>query len=109
MMKKAFKIISLLTIFLFAKKVKSLQCHVPGECNFSPVIDISIEDEYNYCLYNAGENNATWFSFDPNSNVCEMFSSCTNLTTDYCKECISGEVGCQPLLCNAVGTCEVST
>ena len=103
-----------ITILTYFGKVCSLQCYVPGECNFSPVIDVIIQpdqnelDGYSICLFNSREYDASWFSFDPNGNVCELFSSCTNLTSEYCKECKSGQLGCQPILCNMPGKCEVS-
>ena len=104
-----------LTILTYFGKVCSLQCYVPGECNFSPVIDVIIQsdqnelDGYSVCLINSRAYNASWFSFDPNGNVCELFSSCTNLTSEYCKECKSGQLGCEPILCNMPGKCEVSS
>ena len=103
-----------MTILIYFGKVCSLQCYVPGECNFSPVLEVVILDDvddkldnYNNCLIESITYNASWFSFDPNGNVCELFSSCTNLTTEYCNECLSGQLGCQPILCDTPGKCEV--
>ena len=103
-----------LTILTYIGKVCSLQCYVPGECNFSPVLEVVILDDvddeldnYNNCLIQSIMYAASWFSFDPYGNVCELFRSCTNLTTEYCRECLSGQLGCQPILCETPGKCEV--
>ena len=101
-------------IFLaYSSRIQGVQCYVPGECNFSPIIDAIIIDPdsefdgYSNCLIQSRAYNASWFSFDPNGNVCELFSSCTNLTTEYCQECKSGQLGCEPILCDTPGKCEV--
>ena len=103
-----------ITILTYFGEVCSLQCYVPGECNFSPVLEVVILDDvddeldnYNNCLIHSIMYNASWFSFDSNGNVCELFSSCTNLTTKYCEECFSGQLGCQPIFCDTPGKCEV--
>ena len=36
-----------MTILTYFGKVCSLQCYVPGECNFSPVIDVIIQPDQN--------------------------------------------------------------
>ena len=89
------------------QKVESLQCYVPGECYLSPTIDVIYHEDYNSCLMESESLNASWFSFDPVVNVCELFSSCTNLTTYYCNQCISGERGCEQIMCDTIGQCQV--
>ena len=97
----------LFTLITIYQKVIGLQCYVPGECSLSPTIDVIYHEDYNSCLKESKAYNASWFTFDPDGNVCELFSSCTNLTTYYCDQCISGEMDCEPILCDAIGQCNV--
>ena len=67
-----------LTILTYFGKVCSLQCYVPGECNFSPVIDVIIQpdqnelDGYSVCLINSIAYDASWFSFDHQNHPSEV-------------------------------------
>ena len=102
-----FLTLALVILAIAYQKVESLQCYVPGECYLSPTIDVIYHEDYNSCLMESESLNASWFSFDPVVKVCELFSSCTNLTTYYCNQCISGERGCEQIMCDTTGQCQV--
>jgi hypothetical protein len=53
------------------------------------------KDEFQ-CLESCQENsNCTWFSFFPDSNFCQTFSSCKNIDETSCPNCISGQRECE--------------
>ncbi len=73
-----------------------LQCFIPGECRNSLGLDILPSTDKFQCLKSCQENsNCTWFSFFPDSNVCQTFSSCENIDKTLCPNCISGQRGCE--------------
>merc|ERR1712223_2305462 len=102
----------LLSIFSTTANAKSnadedLLCFVEGECFQSPFLEISFEESEDDCLTHCQTvSNCTWFSFDPVENSCESFSSCTNLTSINCPQCVSGESNCKPKICNKPGVCQ---
>ena len=85
------------------------ECFVPGECNHNTLVDASIEQNEDICLVLCQATpGCTWFTFDLESSVCELFETCTNRTTEYCPQCISGEARCERKQCGVTGRCEVS-
>jgi hypothetical protein len=75
-----------------------LQCFIPGECTNSQGLDILPSVDEFQCLESCQENtNCTWFSFFPDSNFCQTFSSCKNVDETLCPNCISGQRECENL------------
>ena len=91
----------LLNSFLFAGFLNSgncnkLQCFIPGECTNSQEINILPSLDEFQCLEICQQDaNCTWFSFFPDSNFCQMFSSCGSIEDTFCSNCISGQRECE--------------
>ncbi len=51
-----------------------------------------MDDCLNLCK---NDGDCSWFSFDPQRNVCFLFKDCPSLD-EACQDCVSGEKGCSP-------------
>jgi len=73
-----------------------LQCFIYGECNFSQGLDIFPSRDEFQCLKCCQQNaSCTWFSFYPDTNLCQTFLSCGSIENTLCQNCISGQRECE--------------
>ena len=92
----------------FRTQKQDLVCFEEGECIQSPFLGITFEQNEDDCLKHCQTIlNCTWFTFDRKENSCETFTNCTNLSTEKCHSCVSGERECQSKICDASGVCQV--
>ena len=71
------------------------QCFVPGECIFSQNFDILAAKEEIQCLELCQNNdNCTWFTFYPETNICQLFDSCGSIDDKKCPLCKTGQKEC---------------
>ena len=90
-----FTILFLLTDLPNLGNCNDLQCFISGECTNSQGLDILPSRDEFQCLESCQQNaNCTWFSFYPNSNLCQLFSICGSTEDTFCPNCISGQRGC---------------
>ena len=76
-------------------KSEDYQCFVAGECTFGQQVDVlESADELQCLTICQATANCTWFTFFPNSESCELFSSCGTVDDTLCPECISGQKEC---------------
>ena len=69
----------------FRTQKQDLVCFEEGECIQSPFLGITFEQNEDDCLKHCQTIlNCTWFTFDRKENSCEIFTNCTNLSTEKC-------------------------
>ncbi len=42
------------------------------------------------------DTNCNWFTFFPESNICELLHNCSNLDVQRCPDCLTGQSNCVP-------------
>ena len=98
----------LVAIFLLLINFTSAspQCSVKGECTSSHLNGISIVANTKECLKQCEEEpDCHWYTFNPESNVCEFLENCEEINVESCPKCVSGESSCPVYLCNLPGIC----
>ena len=56
------------------------------------MIDLKFHDSDIECLKSCQDaETCLWFSFDNETNACEIFQDCTMLSNELCSNCVSGE------------------
>ena len=71
------------------------QCFIPGECIFSQSIGIFSSKDEIQCLEMCQNNvNCTWFTFYPETEICQLFVSCGSIDDKLCPICITGQKEC---------------
>ena len=87
----------LLLVYIGASNASEpdFQCLVPGECIFSQNFDILAAKEEIQCLEMCQNNaNCTWFTFYPETDICQLFVSCGSIDDTYCPLCTTGQKEC---------------
>ena len=78
-----------------------------GECTGSTFIKVTKEADAAACLnFCKGQPGCQYFTFYENEGGCFSFLSCTNLSTEGCTDCISGDVECEDQQCDLQGLCD---
>ena len=71
------------------------QCLVPGECIFSQSIGILPSKDKIQCLELCQNHvNCNWFTFYPETEICQLFVSCGSIDDKLCPICITGQKEC---------------
>ena len=54
------------------------------------------------------ENDCNWLTFYPTSNFCQLYGNCSNLDSQFCKNCLSAQTDCIPdePACQVEGNCQ---
>ena len=98
----------LVGLYLFLG-VSAQQCDVEGECFNATLIGISIANNAKQCLKACKQaediSGCNWYSFNPQTQICEFLDNCDDIQTDTCPNCVSGQVSCPIYECNLHGLC----
>ena len=71
------------------------QCLVPGECIFSQSIGIIPSNDKIQCLELCQNHfNCNWFTFYPDTDLCQLFVSCGSINDKQCPLCVAGHKDC---------------
>ena len=93
--RRLFSLLLLVCIGASNASEPEFQCFVPGECIFSQNIDILAAKEEIQCLEMCQNNvNCTWFTFYPETDICQLFVSCGSIDDTYCPLCTTGQKEC---------------
>lgn len=83
-----------------------LKCYIPGECLDSLIVDISPTQNSRECLKKCQTTRGCeWFTYYNQTGLCASLTTCLNLKTGNCTDCISGEDECPEFICGAQGSC----
>lgn len=85
------------------------QCDIQGECFNATLIGISITDNAKHCLEACKEavdvSGCNWYSYNPQTQICEFLENCNDIQGIDCPQCVSGEVTCPIYQCDVHGLC----
>ena len=95
----------------FISAVISQQCNIKGQCYNATLNGISITSNAKKCLENCKEAVSTsgcnWYSYNPQTQICEFLDNCYMINAEGCPNCESGEVSCSIYDCDLPGLCLV--
>ena len=78
---------------IFLQTISDTECFAQGECKKGDVIAESITLGENSCLkFCQKVDGCQWFNYNTKSNLCLALSSCPQMVTEGCFECLSGKV-----------------
>ena len=82
------------------------QCLIPGECIDSVVLKHLYTSNEHACLHACRhmDPKCHFFTYAPDSQLCELLLNCVTVSDSVCPSCISGEVTCP--ICWVSGQCE---
>ena len=89
------------SLFVEANNIEDdLKCFVSGQCTNTENLDIlSVDDEFK-CLDECHNlSKCTWFTFNPESKSCVLFSNCVKIDESSCPLCLSGQRECPDPVC----------
>ncbi len=68
-------------------------CFSKGECQEGIEISQSLTLGENSCLnFCRNVDGCNWFTYNTKSNICSALSSCPQVVTEECPECLCGQV-----------------
>ena len=105
-MKQNFALI-LCGLSLFAKSVvtqDSIGCFVEGECLNALLVAATVLESPSECLeFCRGKSECQYFTYYETQQSCFAFHNCPEISDDQCEDCVSGDVECENLICDASG------
>ena len=72
------------------KPLRVWLCYNPFKDDQHPVP--MSDDQRRIFLHNGTLSDCLWFTFFPHIGYCELFHNCSTLDTQFCSDCITGEV-----------------
>ena len=94
---------------LFVSFSNAEQCDIRGECIDSDLLQITSTENSIECLKICQENtDCNWYTYRKSQKYCVLYNTCTEISDDYCSNCVSGESICPYYECNLSGLCLVS-
>ena len=67
------------------------ECFQKGECRKSIFVgSANTPDEFTCLELCKSKTECNWFTFFQNTNYCQLFENCVELSSDVCSDCVSG-------------------
>ena len=99
---------NILVFITFLTLSNADQCNVRGECIDSDLLQITHANDYLECLKACQESSdCNWYSYRKSQKYCVLYNTCSEISAEYCNDCVSGESTCPYYECNISGLCLV--